>query len=134
MKTLSGFENEYSEIAEDKGFAIDTTFVLFFLAIEFGRSFQGFALDSLFLALTLLMLIVLPYFLPSGEKPNFANWLLGRSLITGFAVLLGVIFKQSLGVFLPETFRFLPMTLLMAMTMVSCYIQFYSFLKLRLIK
>ncbi len=134
MKTLIGFKNEYSETSEDKGFAVDTTFVLFFLAIEFGRSFSWFALDGLFLAFTLLMLIVLPYFLPSGEKPNFANWLLGRSLIAGFAILLGVIYKQSLGVVLPETFRFLPMTLLMATAMISCYIQFYSLLKLRLIK
>ena len=134
MKTLSGFENEYTETAEDKGFAVDTTFVLFFLAIEFGRSFDGLTLDGAFLALTLLILVVLPYFLPSGEKPNFASWVLGRSLVTGFAVALGVLFKQSLGTVLPETFRFLPMTLLIITAMLSCYIQFYGFLKLRLAK
>ncbi len=134
MKTLSGFEIEQSEIEEDRGFAVDTTFVLFFLAIEFGRSFSGFTLDNVFLALTLLMLIALPYFLASGEKPNFANWLLGRCLIAGFAVLLGVLFQQSLGIILPETFRFLPMTFLIVTAMFSCYIQFYGFLKLRLIK
>lgn len=131
MKTLSGFKNECRETSEDRSFAVDTTFVLFFLAIEFGRSFSGFSLDSAFLTLTLLMFVVLPYFLPSGEKPNFSNWILGRSLIAGFAVLLGAMFKQSLGVVLPETFRFLPMTLLIATAMVSCYIQFYGFLKLR---
>ncbi len=49
-------------------------------------------------------------------------------------ILLGVIFKQSLGVALPEEFRFLPMTLLIVTAMLSCYIQFYSFLKLRLAK
>ena len=134
MKTLSHFENEQVEIAEGKEFAVDTTFVLFFLAIEFGRSFNGLTLDGAFLALTLLMLIVLPYFLHSGEKPNFMSWLLGRSLIAGFAVLLGVVFKQSLGIVLPETFRFLPMTLLIVTAMFSCYVQFYGFLKLRLIK
>ena len=134
MKTLSSFENERAEIREDKGFAIDTTFVLFFLAIEFGRSFNGLTLDGAFLALTLLMFIVLPYLLPSDEKPNFANWLLGRSLIAGFAVLLGALFQQTLGTVLPETFRFLPMTLLIVTAMFSCYVQFYSFLRLRLIK
>ena len=134
MKTASRIENNKIEIAEDKGFAVDTTFVLFFLAIEFGRSFSGLTLDSSFLILTLLMLVVLPYFLSSGEKPKFGNWLLGRGLIAGFAVLLGVAFKQTLGIVLPETFRFLPMTLLIATAMVSCYIQFYGFLKLRLIK
>ena len=61
-------------------------------------------------------------------------WILGRSAITVFAVLLGVLFKQSVGVFLPETFRFLPMTLLIVAAMLSCYIQFYGFLKLRFVK
>ena len=134
MKTLSGFENERAETVEDKGFAVDTTFVLFFLAIEFGRSFNGLTLDGAFLALTLLMFVVLPYFLPSGAKPNFASWLLGRSLIAGFAVLLGALFQKTLGTVLPETFRFLPMTLLIVTAMFSCYVQFYGFLKLRLIK
>ena len=121
-------------ISNNRGFAVETTFVLFFLAVEFGRGFNGFTLDSVFLALTLLMVVVLPYFLQSDEKPNFKNWLLGRSFITIFAVFLGLMFKQSVGVVLPETFRFLPMTLLIVTAMLSCYIQFYSFMKLRLAK
>ena len=80
------------------------------------------------------MVIALPYFLSSNDKSSFGSWLLGRSAITVFAVLLGVMFKQTLGVFLPETFRFLPMTLLIVTAMLSCYIQFYGFLKLRLVK
>ena len=121
-------------ISNNKGFAVETTFVLFFLAVEFGRGFNGLTLDGVFLALTLLMVMVLPYFLQSDEKPNFKNWLLGRSFITIFAVFLGLMFKQSVGVVLPETFRFLPMTLLIVTAMLSCYIQFYSFMKLRLAK
>lgn len=119
---------------ENTNFTIETTFVLFFLAVEFGRSFAGFALDSVVMALTLLMVAVLPYFLPFNEKPSFAGWLLGRSIITGFAILLGLMFKQSVGVFLPETFKFLPLTLLIVTAMLGCYIQFYGFLKLRLAK
>ncbi len=134
MKTISQVVNlEISEPGE-AGFAIDTTLVLFFLAIEFGQTFGALALDDIFLALTLLSFIVLPYFLPSEEKPNFSKWLLGRSLIAAFAVLLGVMFKQTLGIVLPETFRFLPMTLLILIAMISCYIQFYGFLKLREVK
>ena len=121
-------------ISNNRGFAFETTFVLFFLAVEFGRGFNGLTLDGVFLALTLLMVVVLPYFLQSDEKPNFKNWLLGRSFITIFAVFLGLMFKQSVGVVLPETFRFLPMTLLIVTAMLSCYIQFYSFMKLRLAK
>ena len=134
MKTLSQIGDAQAESIGEKGFAIDTTFVLFFLAIEFGQTFQLFSLDGIVLALTLTAIAVLPYFLPSGEKPEFGNWLLGRSLITGFGILLGVMFKQSLGVVLPEMFRFLPMTLLIITAMLSCYIQFYSFLKLRFVK
>jgi hypothetical protein len=134
MKTLSQIGDAQAELSGEKGFAIDTTFVLFFLAIEFGQTFQFFSLDGMFLALTLAAIAVLPYFLPSGEKPDFGNWLLGRSLIAGFGILLGVMFKQSLGVVLPEMFRFLPMTLLIITAMLSCYIQFYSLLKLRFVK
>lgn len=134
MKTISRIKRAQTEMSENRGFAIETTFVLFFLAVEFGQSFSGLTLDGVFLALTLLMIIVLPYFLPSDEKPSFKSWLLGRSFITIFAVSLGLMFKQSVGVVLPETFRFLPMTLLIVTAMLSCYIQFYGFLKLRLAK
>ena len=78
--------------------------------------------------------MVMPYFLAANEKLNFSGWLFGRSLIASFAMLLGMMFKQSLGVVLPETFKFIPMTLLIISAMLSCYIQFYGFLKLRLAK
>jgi uncharacterized membrane protein (UPF0136 family) len=117
----------------DKSFAIDTTFVLFFLAVEFGQMLGNFGLDTAFFAATLLMLLILPYFLPSDDKPKFGTWVLGRTLIAAFAVSVGVMFKQSLSV-LPETFKFLPMTLLIVTAMLSCYIQFYGLLKLRLAK
>jgi hypothetical protein len=91
-------------------------------------------LDTIFLAITLASIATLPYFLPMNDKPKFGNWLVGRGLITGFAVLLGLAFKQSIGVILPETFRFLPMTLLIVTAMGSCYFQFYGFLKLKFVK
>ena len=134
MRTASSFDKVQNQIAGEKSFAADTTFVLFFLALEFGRTFSSLSFDNIFLCLTLLIVMVLPYFLAANEKPNFSGWLFGRSLIAGFAMLLGMMFKQSLGVVLPETFKFLPMTLLIITAMLSCYIQFYSFLKLRLAK
>lgn len=134
MKTLTHIGSIQAGIEENKGFAIDTTFVLFFLAVELGQTFNFGAFDSLLMTITLLMVLVLPYFLPSDEKSGLANWLLGRSLITVFALSLGVMFKQTLGVVLPETFRFLPMTLLIVTAMISCYLQFYGFFKLRLAK
>lgn len=134
MKTISQVREVRESLTKDSGFAIETTFVLFFLAVEFGQSFRSFSLDNICLAVTLIAIAVLPYFLPSEDKPSFGNWLLGRGLITGFAVLMGVMFKQTLGVVLPEMFRFLPMTLLIVTAMLSCYIQFYGLLKIRLAK
>jgi len=134
MKTATQVADLQNEIAIDKSFAIDTTFVLFFLAVEFGLALGTGIFENFFLAITLLAVAVLPYFTFSGEKPNFGNWLIGRGLILGFALLLGVAFKQTLGPVLPPEFRFLPMTLLIVSAMVSCYIQFYSFFKLRLAK
>lgn len=134
MKTLTHSARIQKADAVARGFAIDTTFVLFFLAVEVGQTLGIIGLDTIFLAISLLFVLVLPYFLQSDEKPSFGNWLLGRCFITIFAVLLGVTFRQSLGTVLPETFRFLPMTLLIVTAMLSCYIQFYGFLRLRLAK
>jgi hypothetical protein len=134
MKTISQVGEINAESSVEKGFAIETTFVLFFLAIEFGQTFSAFGLDTLMLALTLILIAVAPYFLASNEKPAFSKWLIGRSIIAVFAIGLGWMFKQTLGVVLPETFRFLPMTLLIVSSMISCYIQFYSFLRLREVK
>lgn len=117
--------------SENSNFAIDTTFVLFFLSVDLGQNLNVVAFDTIFLGLTLLAVAVLPYFIQSDEKPEFGNWLLGRSLIVIFAVMLGLMFKQTLGVVLPESFRFLPFTLLIVTAMLSCYIQFYSFFRLR---
>ncbi len=134
MRTESRIKRFQTETIGEKNLSIDTSFVLFFLAVEFGRTFFSLSLDNIFMFFTLLTVAVLPYFLLSDEKPNFANWLLGRSIIAGFAILLGAMFRQSLGVVLPETFRFLPMTLLIVTAMLCCYVQFYSFFKLRLAK
>ena len=134
MKTIAQIRAEQVENTSENNFTVDTTFVLFFLAIEFGQTLTQFRLDTIFLAVTLATIAVLPYFLPMNDKPKFGSWLIGRSLIAGLAILLGLAFKQSLGVVLPENFRFLPMTLLIVVAMASCYFQFYGFLKLRFVK
>ena len=134
METTTHAGHIQERAASRESFAIDTSFVLFFLAIEFGQSFSGFGLETAFLVITLLMVAVLPYFVQSGERPEFGNWLLGRMSILGFALVLGVMFKQSLGVVFPEEMRFLPLTLLIVAAVVSCYIQFDNFFRIRLAK
>lgn len=125
--------NQTSNEIGDRGFAVDTTFVLFFLAVDFGQSALLFGADSAFSLFTLSLLLVLPYFLPSeAEKPAFLGWLAGRGLIAAFAVGLGMMFRQSLGVVFPEAFRFLPMTFVILTAMLSCYLQFYAMIRFRL--
>src|SRR5262245_48482745 len=87
----------------DRRFSVDTTFVLFFLAMDFGLSPSFFAIESVASVFTLAVILVLPYFLPTDvEKPEFVTWLLGRTLIAVFAVALGMMFQQGIGVLLPE--------------------------------
>ena len=111
--------------------AVDTTFVLFFLAVEFGRSITGFDVGTALMMTTLLSFIVLPYFLPAtGEKPEFSIWLVRRSAIALFAAGVGVLFSRSVGTTFPDAFAYLPMTLLIVTAMTSTILQFYGFLAL----
>jgi len=117
------------------GFAVDTTFVIFFLGLELGRSLQNFTFDAFLLLLTMLMVTVLPYYLPSSNgRPAIAKWLTGRSLIAILAVSIGALLQPAYGTLLPESFRFLPLTLLILTAMCSCFIQFYALMRLRLAK
>jgi pheromone shutdown protein TraB len=128
MKSTSGFGFSGT-------FVTDTAFVLFFLALEYGRSIRLMTIDGVLMAITMMMVLVLPYFLPSrNEKPAFSNWMIGRGTITILGLVLGVAFTQSVGTVVPESMRFMPLTLLIVAAMISCYIQFYGLLKLRLAK
>ena len=119
----------------DRGFAIDTTFVLFFLALDLGLSFGSFGFEDVLSVITLAAFVTIPYLLPAnGEKPEFKNWAAGRTLIALFGVALGMAFKQSLGVVIPEGFGYLPMTLLIVSATASCYMQLFSMMRFRLVK
>ncbi|CAN5584840.1 hypothetical protein BH24ACI3_BH24ACI3_07630 [soil metagenome] len=114
-------------------FAIDTTFVLFFLAMDLGFSVFSGGLDVVLSAATLGMFLIVPYFLPfKGERPDFGMWLLGRSLLAVFAFGTGVLLFNAVGTVLPTSFRSLPMTLLILSAIISCYTQLYGIIKLRL--
>ena len=114
-------------------FSIDTTFVLFFLAVDIGRSSTALGFETVLSLLTLGLVMVLPYLFPSdADKPDFTRWLFGRAMIAIFAVFLGILFRQALGVVLPDIFRLLPMTLLILTASVSCCLQFYAMITFRL--
>lgn len=114
---------------------IDTAFVLFFLALEYGRAVRLFSLDGTLMAITMVMVLVLPYFLPTtNTELSFGRWLVYRTSVLVLGLVAGALFTVSLGVIVPPTLKYLPMTLLVLSGMISCYVQFYSLLRLRLAK
>ncbi len=111
---------------------IDTKFVLFFLALEYGRGVYALSLEGIVMGITMLMVLVLPYFLPSRhEMPTFSNWLVYRGITAVIGVAAGIFLGQTAGVVLPESAASMPMTFLILASMVSCFIQFYGLMKLR---
>lgn len=114
---------------------VDTAFVLLFLAMEYGRSVRVFTPDGVLMAITMGMVLVLPYFLPSSwNAPAFSTWLLARTFVILIGLVFGAVFNYSLEPVLPVSFKSLPMTFLILASMISCYIQFYGVLRLRLAK
>ena len=106
---------------------IDTAFVLFFLALEYGRGMRIFSMDAVLMAITMVMVLVLPYFLPFRyEKTTFGNWMSVRGALMMSGILLGVA--------LPRSVSFMPMIFLILASMASCYIQFYGLMRLHLAK
>jgi hypothetical protein len=116
------------------GFGVDTIFVLFFLALEYGRGVSLFSIDGALMGTTLAMVLVLPYFLPARvERPTMARWLAVRGTIAMAALMLGVLYGKSVGI-APAGYRTIPMTFLILASMISAYVQFYGLMRLRPVK
>ena len=114
-------------------FTLDTTFVLFFLAMEMAQARFGLNAESMLSAVTLTAFLVLPYYLPlMGEKIGFARWIMGRMIVAGAGVIFGLVLSQATGTLLPDTFRFVPMSLLIVAALICCNFQIYGILKNRL--
>jgi hypothetical protein len=113
------------------GFGLDTIVVLFCLALEVGRSVQLLSVDGMLMSTTLMMVLVLPYFLPSrADRPSMTNWLAARGTIAIAALMLGVVYGRGVAA-APAGYRTIPMTFLILSAMVSAYIQFYGLMRLR---
>jgi hypothetical protein len=113
------------------GFGVDTIFVLFFLSLEIGRVVDLVSVDGMLMSTTLMMVLVLPYFLPSRtERPSMTNWLALRGAITIAALVLGLSLGHGMNGS-PAGYRTVPMTFLILTSMVSAYVQFYGLMRLR---
>ncbi|MEJ7624926.1 MAG: hypothetical protein WKF34_13110 [Pyrinomonadaceae bacterium] len=112
-------------------FGLDTLLVLIFLGIEYGRAVTALSMDGLLMGSTMLMVLFLPYFLPSRyDKPAFLNWVFGRAAFLSMAIVLGF----GIGPALRSTLPFSPLTPLILVSMISLYVQFYALLRLRVAK
>jgi hypothetical protein len=108
------------------GFGPDTAVVLFLLAVEAGRYGNLGSVESLSMAVAIVMLLVLPYVLQSPIRfgPSLAKWLVVRGLVASIGLGSGLV--------LPDSIRFLPMNFLILAGICSCFLQFYGLMKLRL--
>jgi hypothetical protein len=114
-------------------FTLDTTFVLFFLAMDLGQASFTFSLATLLQLVTLVVFLVVPYFLPfTGDQQGFSRWLVGRIVVGAVGVTFGLMLGQAIGTVLPDAFRFVPMTLLIVAAIICCNVQIYGILKHRL--
>src|SRR3990170_3486292 len=76
-----------------KVFTMDTTFVLFFLAMDLGQGMISWDLTSALSLVTLAAFLVLPYFLPfSGDNSTFGHWMAGRFIVALTGAGLGLMF------------------------------------------
>ena len=89
MNQTIAISNARLETSASSRFVMDTTFVLFFLAMDIGASIGSFGLGGVLSVITLGMFLVFPYLLPfSGERPEFWGWLGGRLLIAAVGIML----------------------------------------------
>ena len=114
-------------------FTLDTTFVLFFLAMDLGQISFTMSLATALQMLTLFVFLVVPYFLPfTGDQQGFSKWLIGRIVVGAVGITFGLMLGQAIGTVLPDAFRFVPMTLLIVAAIICCNVQMYGILKHRL--
>jgi hypothetical protein len=114
-------------------FTLDTTFVLFFLAMDLGLLGLNVGFATVLQLMTLIAFLVLPYFLPfTGDEQGFSRWLVGRIVVGAVGLTFGLMLGQAIGTVLPDAFRFVPMTLLIVAAIICCNVQIYGILKHRL--
>jgi len=133
MENVISISNAAAEVSSPRGFAVETTFVLFFLALDLGSGIYGPGVDAALSILTIATFVVLPYLLPfSGEKPEFAGWAVGRLCIAGIGVIAGMGIQTASGTIFPEFVRFVPMLLLIVSGIFCAATQIRGIIRVRL--
>lgn len=114
-------------------FTLDTTIVLFFLAVETAQNVSLGAGPLAVSIATLATFVVVPYcFESAGTGGSLARFIVGRLIIAVFGVGVGVLFARSLGTAFPDWFAYLPMTLLLFAAMFAFSTWFFNVVGFRL--
>ncbi len=133
MENVISISNAAAEVSSPRRFAVDTTFVLFFLALDLGNGLNGLAIGTALSLLTIASFLVLPYLLPfSGEKPEFTGWAIGRLFIAAIGVIGGMGLRAASGSIFPEFVRFVPMFLLIVSGIFCAATQIRGIIRVRL--
>lgn len=133
MENVISISNAAAEVSTPRGFAADTTFVLFFLALDLGGGIDGIGVGTVLSVLTIGAFVVLPYVLPfSAEKPEFTGWAVGRLFIAAIGVISGLGIQAASGTVFPEFVRFVPMFLLIVSGIFCAATQIRGIIRVRL--
>ncbi|QQS42088.1 MAG: hypothetical protein IPM63_03855 [Acidobacteriota bacterium] len=118
-------------VSAESAFEFDTSFVLFFLAMEIGH--KGlFTFEGILMAPALAAVLIGPYLLVRGGDTSFGHWAAGRGVISGLGLALGAAFAMAVGTLLPESFEVLPFTLLIMACMATAFLSFGALLGFKL--
>lgn len=108
----------------------ETTFLLFFLAIDLGQGLLNGSIDTLALGIAVAAVAILPYFLPTAGDIGLTEWLTGRGSITLLGLVLGLAFGQIVGVLIPGYFSVVPLMAATVAACVSCFMLFANHFRL----
>jgi len=122
--------NIEAAVRTESAVEFDTSLVLFFLAMELGQKAGVLSGENVLMAGAFLAVMFAPYALYGGAQ-GFGRWALGRTVIGGLGIAVGVGFGSAVGTLFPAIFEFLPFTLLIMAAMATVFFTFSSLVGLR---
>ena len=115
------------------GFGWDTVLVVFFLAMDLGRSFIGLGFDEIISFFTLASFVLFSYFLPvPAEKPGFGSWIASRLFVVIMGVISGIGIKVIPEDFLMNNVNLTPKVFLILAGILCAVSQMYGIIRVRL--
>lgn len=124
--------NAEISIGTESPVEFDTSFILFFLAMDIGRN--PFSFESLFMVPVLAIVLVAPFLITASGDQSLLSWIGGRAAIGFAGIIAGAAFSVFLGTLIPESFAVLPFALVVVASLVTVLFSFASLLGFRLVR